>query len=333
LRGLTDGFFQKSKVTKVSVIIPTYNRAATVLDAIRSALNQSYPYLEVIVVDDGSSDGTTKLLEEYSKRIKLLHQENAGPSAARNLGARHASGDVFAFLDSDDVWMPEKIERQVALMDQWGGMMTCCVCNSLIFNELKNETCDAFGIAAMDCEHERAVWKNPGEVLASRFLLFNQVAAIRRESFIRLGGFNTRMRVLEDYELALRLAAMGGVWGIISTPLVQKRNNTRGIGVVCCENSLAHARAQRIAMAAVFESGLIRDGKMRRQLKGRLNANAREIRNETRLASSAWFQRALGCVGRVWLRGIKFISRKRFPKAETEEFFVINRNRHECNHD
>lgn len=322
---MTVGFFQKNKVTKVSVIIPTYNRAATVLDAVQSALGQTYPCVEVIVVDDGSSDGTAKLLEECSERIKLLHQENAGPSAARNHGARHASGDVFAFLDSDDVWIPEKIERQVALMDQAGSMMTCCVCNSLISSGLKNITRDAFGVAAIDCKHERAVWKNPGEVLASRFLLFNQVAAIRRESFIKLGGFNTRMRVLEDHELALRLAAMGGVWGIISAPLVEKRNDTRGIGVVCCENSLAHARAQRIAMAAVLESGLIRDGKMRSQLKGRLNANAREIRNETRLASSAWFQRALGRMGRVWLRGLNFISRKRYPKAETEQFFVMNR--------
>ena len=212
---MNDGLFLQIKVTKVSVIIPTFNREATVLDAVRSALDQSYSCKEVIVVDDGSSDGTRKLLDAWSSKIKVLHQPNSGPSDARNHGARHASGEILAFLDSDDVWMPDKIERQVSLMEEYGEEMICCVCNSLIFSGLENKNTDAFSIAAIETEHVEAIWKNPGEVLASRFLLFNQVAAIRREPFIRVGGYNPRLRLLEDHELALRLAALDGVWGII----------------------------------------------------------------------------------------------------------------------
>ncbi len=307
-------------MTKVSVIIPTFNREATVLDAVRSALEQSYSCIEVIVVDDGSSDGTAKLLDDWSTKIKVLHQTNAGPSAARNHGARHASGDILAFLDSDDVWMPDKIERQVALMDGYGQEMTCCVCNSLIYNGIENKTRDAFSIAAIETEHDCAVWKNPGEVLASRFLLFNQVAAIRRESFIKVGGYNSRIRLLEDHELALRLAALGGVWGIIPTPLVRKRNDTRGIGVVCCENSLEHAKARRVALSCALESGWIRDGEMRRHLKQRLRANDQEIRNEAKFASAGWLNKALGRAGILGTRTSDFIARQFFPQVVTEEF-------------
>ena len=320
-----NGNFISENVTKVSVIIPTYNRASTVLDSVRSALDQTYPCMEVIVIDDGSSDETAKLLEKYLGRITILHQSNAGPSVARNHGVRHASGDIFAFLDSDDVWMPDKIERQVSMMDSCGMDMSCCICNTLISNGLQNNDQDAFGIAAIRSEHERALWKNPGEVLASRFLLFNQAAAIRREAFVKVGGYNPRLRLLEDHELALRIAALGGTWGMISTPLVRKNNGTKGIGVVCCEDSLAHAKAQRVALTSVLESGLVRDEQMRRQLKRRISANAREIRNETMVAAGGLTGQSLGRLGRLLVRAESFIARRRFPKPVTEEHSDMSR--------
>jgi glycosyltransferase involved in cell wall biosynthesis len=287
-------------------------------------LEQSYPCIEVIVVDDGSSDGTANLLEGWSTRIKVLHQSNSGPSAARNHGARHASGDVFAFLDSDDLWLPDKIALQIALMDEFGEGMSCCVCNSLIFNNLQQEPGDAFRIAGIFPERERAIWKNPGEVLASRFLLFNQVAAIRRESFFKVGGYNPRIRILEDHDLALRLAASGGAWGVIAAPLVRKRNDTKGIGVACGEDVLAHARARRIALSGALESGLIRDSQMRRQLQRRLMAVAKEIRNETWISSGSRFERWMGTLGRMWSRVGNSLARRRFPKVLTEEVPVRN---------
>jgi glycosyltransferase involved in cell wall biosynthesis len=96
----------------VSVIIPTYNSAALVTAAVQSALAQTLPPAEVIVVDDGSIDDTRQRLSTY--RARYLHQLNQGVAAARNHGLREASGDFIAFLDADDVWHPRKLELQIA---------------------------------------------------------------------------------------------------------------------------------------------------------------------------------------------------------------------------
>ena len=309
-------------MTKVSVIIPTYNRAATVLGAVQSALDQTYPSIEVIVVDDGSTDDTAERLSTFLPRIKLLRQKNAGPSAARNHGARHADGEILAFLDSDDVWMSDKIARQAALMEAHGNAMTCCVCNAQIIDGKIKKNTNAFGIAGIESQHEEAVWNNPGEVLATRFLLFNQVAAIRRDSFVKVGGYNQRISLLEDHDLALKLASVGGVWGMITTQMVIKSNETEGIGVECVKNPLEHARAQRIAITGVLESGLIRNEKMRRYMEKRLRGNAREIKNEERILSSEWMERLIGRIGRVGSSIGNFIARRSFPKAVTQEVTV-----------
>ena len=102
---------------RVSAVVPTYNRAHLVGEAIRSVLAQSLPVCEVIVVDDGSTDGTKEAVGRLSDAnpglIRYIRQENAGPGAARNRGIREASGDWVAFQDSDDLWLPEKIAWQV----------------------------------------------------------------------------------------------------------------------------------------------------------------------------------------------------------------------------
>jgi glycosyltransferase involved in cell wall biosynthesis len=102
---------------KVSVIIPTYNSASYIIEAVESVLNQTYKDFEVIVVDDGSTDNTHTLLEPYLDRIMYRFQENRGESIARNEGIRIAQGEYITFLDSDDWWMPSKLERQVPLME------------------------------------------------------------------------------------------------------------------------------------------------------------------------------------------------------------------------
>src|SRR4051812_14761864 len=100
----------------VSVLIPTYNRAREVVVAIESALRQTYSNIELIVVDDGSTDDTRRLIAGYDDRVRYLYQENAGVSAARNFAMRHARGEFLAFLDSDDVWKNWRIESQVAAL-------------------------------------------------------------------------------------------------------------------------------------------------------------------------------------------------------------------------
>ena len=102
----------------VSVIVPSYNSAGFVVAAVRSALNQTYTNIEVIVVDDGSTDDTRAILAEFGDSIRYIHQANQGLPGARNTAIRAAKGSVFAFLDADDEWLPNKLAVQVPLLMQ-----------------------------------------------------------------------------------------------------------------------------------------------------------------------------------------------------------------------
>ncbi len=97
----------------ISVIIPTFNRSYCLAETLDSVLRQSFKNYELIVVDDGSTDATPQLLDQYAGRLAHLQTSHAGPSAARNAGIGMARGDYIAFLDSDDLWAPRKLERQV----------------------------------------------------------------------------------------------------------------------------------------------------------------------------------------------------------------------------
>ncbi len=107
---------------KVSVIIPFYSRLDWLYEAIESVLAQTYPIHEIILVNDGSKEDVTEFLAKYGDKITYIYQENAGPAAARNNGIRRATGDYIAFEDSDDIWMPTKLEKQVAFMEETGAM-------------------------------------------------------------------------------------------------------------------------------------------------------------------------------------------------------------------
>lgn len=107
---------------KVSVIIPFYSHLDWLYEAIESVFSQTYTSYEVILVNDGSKENMTEFLQKYGERIIYLEQENAGPAAARNNGIRHATGDYIAFEDSDDVWLPTKLEKQVAFMEKTNTM-------------------------------------------------------------------------------------------------------------------------------------------------------------------------------------------------------------------
>jgi glycosyltransferase involved in cell wall biosynthesis len=237
----------------VSVIIPTYNRASTIVPVIESVLEQTYKKIEVIVVDDGSSDGTEHVLKNFGDRISVIRQENAGPSAARNRGVAVSKGEIVAFLDSDDHWMPDKIERQVSLMGRLGPDVCCCVCNAWVRGTEGEDSGNTFDSAGIRLTFIEGQWTNPQDVLATRFLLFNQVVAVRREAFDRVGGFNEALRLLEDYELAVRLASVGA-WGVISDPLVIKHNETWGIGMECMMDRAKHARVCTNVIAGLIDT-------------------------------------------------------------------------------
>src|SRR5437899_10455350 len=114
----------------VSAIIATYNRGHIVGEAIESILQQTHKNVELIVVDDGSTDGTREKLGRYGDRIRVVCQNNAGPAAAWNRGIGASQGQIIAFLGSDDVWLPTFVQRQVLLLQQAGESVPCCLANA-----------------------------------------------------------------------------------------------------------------------------------------------------------------------------------------------------------
>lgn len=215
----------------VSVIIPTYNRAGTIERTLKSVLSQTLPSLEVIVVDDGSTDRTAEVLLPYRDRIHLIRQDNQGPSAAKNSGIKAATGDILAFLDSDDCWLPDKLERQVRLLERTSSAgVTCCVCNATMRFGARATT--SFEVARLYPKLREGLWSNPADVIADRFLLFNQVVAIRRSALEEVGFFREDLPYgpNEDYDYALRLSVLGP-WSFIADPLVlweEHGNNMSG---------------------------------------------------------------------------------------------------------
>ena len=126
---------------KVSVIIPTYNRAAKVRNAIASVLAQTFSDLEVIVVDDGSSDDTGQILgESFGDRIRYYAQANQGVSVARNKGIAEARGEWIAFLDSDDLWEKDKLEWQFKALERFGPQCGACYTDTRFFNHSETRT-------------------------------------------------------------------------------------------------------------------------------------------------------------------------------------------------
>lgn len=208
----------------VSVIIPTYNRADLIGECIQSVVAQTYKDIEIIVVDDGSTDDTQARLGAYGRLIRIIKQANAGAAAARNRGIVESHGEIIAFQDSDDLWKPTKLERQVALLKNMDRSVPCCLCNSVL-RVANGRVYTSFEAADIEPEYDEGLWLNVAEVLATRFVLFNQAIAIRRDAIERVGMFDTSLKYLEDYDLPLRLA-LDGPWAFIREPLVLYREST-----------------------------------------------------------------------------------------------------------
>ena len=201
----------------VSVIVPTYNRAEVISGAVESVLAQTYKNIEIVVVDDGSTDDTQAKLEEYAGRIRVVRQANRGPAAARNHGIQVALGEIIAFLDSDDLWLPTKLARQVALLTAGGDSVPCCLCNARLRSAHGDDEL-SFHVAQIYPPFEQGIWLNPAEVLATRFVFFNQAVAVRRWALDKIGGFDESLWLLEDWDLALRLSTLGP-WAFLREPL------------------------------------------------------------------------------------------------------------------
>ena len=185
----------------VSVIIPTYNRWPMLGEAVESVLAQTAGDYELIVVDDGSTDETRCRLADYGSRLTVLTQRRRGVSAARNLGASRASGGYLAFLDSDDLWHPKKLQRQLDFMERSPEVEICQTDEIWIRN----------GVRVNPRRRHR---KPSGDIFRASLelcLVSPSAVMMRRELFERLGGFDESLPVCEDYDLWLRISKDTGV--------------------------------------------------------------------------------------------------------------------------
>ena len=192
----------------VSVIIPTYNRDATIGATLDSALAQTYPALEIVVVDDGSTDDTQQILAPLLHDIVNIRQENRGVAAARNEGISRSRGSIVMFLDSDDLWLPKSVETQVAVLEAAGDAVPCSMCD-LTMNRRDGDDETMFAERRLRPRHTEGLWTNVQDVLATRFLFTNQTLAIRRSALESAGLFDESLWVMEDFELAMRLSIIG----------------------------------------------------------------------------------------------------------------------------
>ncbi len=237
------------KSPSVSVIIPTYNRFPMLCEAIESVLAQSHADYELIVVDDGSTDQTVSIQDLYKGKLRYIYQENSGASAARNRGAVEARGEWIAFLDSDDLWQPEKLVRQRTAMEG--------------APEIKVSYTD-------EIWYRRGVRVNPGKKHAKYSgpifekclplcIISPSSVMIQKQLFLSLEGFNEDFPVCEDYDLWLRITKDYPVL-LIPDPLIIKRNGHSG---QLSASGWGFDRYRVQSIAALLKSGELTEDQVR----------------------------------------------------------------------
>ena len=209
---------KEKKEFRVSVVIPTYNRIDYVGRAITSVLKQSYPVNEIIVVDNGSTDQTLSFIKKNFTRIRVITEKKRGVSFARNLGIKKCKYDWIAFLDSDDEWITDKIEKQFVLLKesnfkyQFIHTNEIWIKNGMLKNQKKKHLKKG-GYIFEDCLDICKI--SPSSVL------------IKKELFDRYGLFDNKFKVCEDYELWLRIASKIKI-GYLDKPLIKKYGGHAG---------------------------------------------------------------------------------------------------------
>jgi len=196
----------------ISVIIPTFNRSSFLKDAIDSVLCQKGADFELIVVDDGSTDDTQKIVESFGEAVRYIRQANSGVSAARNKGIEIAKGEWLAFLDSDDFWLPQKLQIQC---DYLQAKPTFRICQT-----------EEFWVRNGERLNPKKYHRKPSGYcfpkLLERCLVSPSAVMIHRDLFHEVGLFDENLPACEDYDLWLRIGCRHPV-GLVKQALIVKR--------------------------------------------------------------------------------------------------------------
>jgi len=182
---------------KISVIIPNYNYAAYVGKAIRSVLAQTYPNIEIIVVNNGSLDNSLEILGEFENEIILINQSNKGQSEARNSGIEKSTGDLIAFLDADDIWEPTKLEKQILLINE-GTQLVYCGISSF---ESESGTPLSMDMPKYKGSCASAFLESPGVAVV---IGGESTVLITRELIRKVGIFDSRLNISAGWDFYRR---------------------------------------------------------------------------------------------------------------------------------
>jgi hypothetical protein len=201
----------------VSAVIPTFNRTHQTFAAIESVLAQTYPYVEVIVVDDGSNDGSGEIVEQFIKqkastghRVAFFRQPNQGASAARNTGIAKATGEYIGFLDSDDIWLPEKLEWQLKTLRQFEVECGACITDARLVNAAGMD-CSSFEVQGRHYEEAIGVDRNAQRSLAESFCFWVSSLLARADTVRQISGFNSAISFVEDRDILFRLSLVTSI--------------------------------------------------------------------------------------------------------------------------
>lgn len=190
---------------KVSVIVPAYNMAHYLPQAIQSVLNQTFTDFELILIDDGSMDGTREAAGRYADRLRYFHQPNQGRAGARNAGLQMAAGEYAAFLDADDVWNPDRLERGVLFLDRNSQI-------GLVHGEVDvidlNGNVNQSQTAGLKNFYRQERRKGSNYLrLLDQCAIFSSTILFRRPLGEEIGAYDTSFKILEDYDWYLRFAS------------------------------------------------------------------------------------------------------------------------------
>ena len=186
----------KPGAPRVTAIVPAYNRSHCIVQAVESVLAQTSPPSEILVVDDASTDNLAEALAPFGARVRLIrHETNRGPSAARNTGLEAATGDLVAFLDSDDLWHAEKQEKQLAFMARLG-LVASCTGFETISSGVAREAWRPYGETLSERDAAWGCYTSPGSTLVAR-----------RDALMSCGGYDPDFARFEDWDLMLRLVS------------------------------------------------------------------------------------------------------------------------------
>jgi glycosyltransferase involved in cell wall biosynthesis len=260
----------------ISVVIPAYNSAPFIAEAIESVLAQTVPPDEIIVVDDGSTDRTADVLQRFGSRVQLLRQANKGPSIARNVGAAAARGAWLAFIDADDTWLPTKLQRQLEIASS---------------ENVKMVYTDRFNVGnkgALPDVQSQVQRLYRGDVFLDLLQEGNHISLssvlIDTELFRTLGGFADHIRSGEDWDLWIRLAERHRI-GVVDEPLLRYRfHDTMSSGA---PRKMRAGRNEVVQRALATSRGLALGGRMRRRIRSVVamtNANDASKHGDKRLA-------------------------------------------------